>query len=186
MVEFLSKYQFWILLTGLVFIPVIILALFILLGRKRHDIMGRILLGIAVIYLYDTFFLGLSLMQLLFDTGSEYSIFAAVGIVPVIVGVVLILYYQGKLAWSGLGSRIIVINTVYFLALIYILMLIVGFNSNLGWMLLVGTVPVILGIVVYLLLRRNYIVVTTDEDEIVFLKEDYDENEVWDYINHLQ
>ena len=186
MEEFVSRYQFWVLLSVLVFIPVIILALFILLGRKKHDIIGRILLAVAVIYIYDTFVLGLSLMQLLFGTGSEYFIFTAVGIVPVLVGIVLTLYYQGKLAWSGLGSRIIAFNTIYFLSLIYILMMIIGFSSNLGLMLLVGTVPVILGIIVYILLKRSYIVVTTDEDEIVFLKEDYDEKEVYDYINHLQ
>lgn len=185
MEEFLSQYQFWILLTGLIIIPVIILALYILLGRKNHDIMGRILMGVAVVYLYDTFILGLSLLHLLYGTGSEYFIFAAIGLVPLIIGVALVLYYQGKLAWSGLGSRIIAFTTVYFLALIYILVMIFGISFGLGMMLLVGTVPIILGIIVFLLLRRNYIVVSTDEDEIVFLKEDYDEKEAYDYLNHL-
>lgn len=185
MEEFLSQNQTWVLLTGLIFIPVIILALFILIGRKKHAIMGRILMGVAVVYLYDTFVLGLSLLHLLYGTGSEYFIFAAVGLVPVIIGVVLALYYQGKLAWSGLGSRIIAFCTIYYLSLIYVLLIILGFYFKLGLMLLIGTVPVILGFVVYILLRRRYVIITTNEEEIVFLKEDYDEREVYDYINHL-
>lgn len=186
MEDFLIQYQDVVLLTCLIAVPLVILMLFIILGRKNHDLAGRFVMAVSVIYMYDTFILGISLLHLLFGTGSEYYIFAAVGILPSVIGVAVILIYQGKLAWSGIGARIIAANVVYFLSVFYVLAIILGIGQGLGFVLLVGTVPIVFGVLVFFLLRRSYVVITTNEDEIVFLKEDYDEKEVYDYINHLQ
>lgn len=184
--DFLIENQFMILLIGLILIPLLILLLFLLLGRKNHDLIGRIVMGIAAVYIYDTMLLGISLFMLLFKTGNEYFILAAVGIVPLIIGIAVVLACSRKYTWAGVGARIIVLNVVYFLAVFYFLAMIMGITSGMGKMLIILPAPVLFGIVLYVILRRNYIIITTDVDEIVFLKEDYDETEAYDYINHLQ
>lgn len=184
--DFLIEYQTWVLVIALLAIPLVIMLLFIVLGRKNHDWPGRILMSIAVIYMYDNLLLGLSLWHLLDGTGGEYFILGAVGIVPLIIGIAVIFIYNKKAAWAGIGARIIACDAVYFLSAIYILVMGLGISSGFGLMLLLGLVPIVLGILAFFLLKRSYVVVTTDEDEVIFLKDDYDEKEVYDYVNHLE
>lgn len=183
--DFFIEYQFWFLLAGLVVIPLLAFGLIILLNRKKHTVLECVLMSIAVVYVYDMFLLGMSLFYVLSGTGSEFIVMIPVSLVPVLIAVVVGVVYRRQLGWGRIASRMLSFNVLYLIAGLYFLALGMGVGYGIGWLCLLGLVPVVLGAALYFALGRHYVVVVTPDEEYVFLESEYSQKEVYDYINHL-
>lgn len=183
--DFFIENQFWFLLAGLVVIPLIAFVLITLLNRKKHTIMECVLMSIAIVYVYDMFLLGLSLFYILSGTGSEFIVMLPISLIPVLIAVIVGLVYRKQFGWGKIASRMLSFNVVYLVAGIYFLALGMGVGYGIGWLCLLGLIPVVLGVTLYFVLGRRYVVVVTPDEEYVFLESEYSKKEVYDYINHL-